>query len=939
MTASTTNSDGTSTSGPDEVLAFERYRLHVRRRILLEHGQPIRLGSRALAILIVLAREAGRIVPKRELQKRVWQNVFIEDGTLRVHVSALQRLLGESESGGRYLENVPGHGYRLVVAVTRLTEAEAAAPPASAPATATALWSPPRASSVPAMSRIIGRRQIIARIAESLMERRLVTLTGAAGGGKTTVAVGVAETSAAEYPQGIFFVDLASVAEPGLVSRTLASSLGIAAMTTDPLPEILAYLKDRAALVVLDNCEHVVEVAAQLTQAMLAQASRVRILATSREPLEVPGEWVHRVAPLEVPAQESSARGAQLLAYSAVQLFVERARAASDIEFDDASLRMAADLCRRLGGNPLAIEITAARVDLLGLQGLVASLDQGLHLAIGGSRVASPRHRTLRKTLDWSYELLPPAEQVIFRRLAVFSSSFDLESATAVVEESPARTGDVFEFLFQLASKSLIVVDTTGEKILYRMLEIPRAYALARLRESGELNATRARHTRMWCTIGAAAVYAQIRGGADWTALFNRCLEDLRAAIQWAFSSAAHTPVDSKLRLFSLWFEFVLAAECAGWQRWKPIAMQLTLAAGDSAGRLAAVLDEMPQHIKGPIRVLTVADQIGASGEHSERATLWSLWVEHLVKRDFRIAINISEAFQDHNSPHEPAPMLDELLAVTHHYAGRLELARRHAERALANSLHTDSRPEELPRECHIRAILARTFWLQGFPDAAMAAARRSVQAGQACGNAQLRGMSLLVAIALASAFGYQKERDSLLAALREHAHRNAIEYYQLWVACLDAIDTKGTIPAEHLESPWVSPDPLESSQYVDVLAAVGEHLVSPDTIVRAEHGRGGWLTAEVLRVKADRMLLARGAAAFDEAEAILQFALRTARAQGALAWEIKVATSLARLWSAREYNIEAYELLSSVYSRYTEGFQTTDLVKTADLMRQLRPS
>jgi predicted ATPase/DNA-binding winged helix-turn-helix (wHTH) protein len=923
----------------DEVLVFERYQLNIRRRLLLENGQAVRLGSRALAILIVLAQQAGNIVTKRELQNRIWHDIVVEDGTLRVHIAALQRALGESDGGGRYVENIPGHGYRFVAEVTRRTEARTEAPRARAAEQPTPHPIPPEATSIPAIGRIIGRARTIAALAASLPERRLVTLTGPGGGGKTTVAVGVAETSLSHYPQGIFFVDLAPVAEPRMVPGALAAALGIATVSNDPMPPILSFLRQRNALLVLDNCEHVVEAVAQLATSVLIGAPRVHILATSREPLGVAREWVHRLAPLETPPLEPTSSNEQILSYPAIQLFVERARASCEIEFDAAALLLVADLCRRLGGNPLAIEITAARVDLLGLHGLAASLEQGLHLSIGGSRVAVDRHRTLRKTLDWSYELLAPEEQVTFRRLAVFSGSFGLESAAAVASDNKAYSSDVFESLLHLASKSLVVADATGEKILYRLLEIPRAYALEKLRASGEFEATRTRHIQMWCTIGAAEMYAQTRRGTDWAPIFNRSLDDLRSAIHWSFSSRAPIPLDCRMRLFCLWFEFVLAAECAGWQDWKRIATSLNMAGYESAGRLARVLDEMPQHFKGSIPALTGAApaDTGATGTH--RTALWSLWIELLVKRDFRIAINISAAFRDRTEPsHESAPMLDGLLAVAHHYAGRQSLARHYAERAVSNiSSQGEPGAAELPQLCHMRTILARSLWLLGLPDSAMAAARRSIVEAQLCGNAHLLGLSLIVNVILAAGSGFAGESNGLLNSLREHAAAQGLEYFQLWIGCLEAIIARRAGQGEPEELSMLSPDPLESSQYVDVLAAVDEQLVSPDTIIRTQQGRGGWVAAEVLRVKAQRLLRAQGAAAFDDAEAILLRALEIAREQGALAWELKVAMSLARLWSMRQNNEKAREILSGVYARYTEGIHTTNLLKAAELLQSLK--
>jgi predicted ATPase/DNA-binding winged helix-turn-helix (wHTH) protein len=909
------------------VLCFERYQLHLRRRVLLDNGRPVALGSRALTILTMLAQHAGEMVPKRELQRRLWQNVMVEDGTLRVHIAALQKVLGESQAGGRCIENIPGQGYRLVVPVTSLTEAEALE------RSPTLVWRPPRATAIPNLNRIIGRTRTLSLVAASLGERQLVTLTGAGGAGKTTVALGVAETSAAQYPDGIFFVDLAAVTEDRLVAGTLAAGLGIATLAPDPVPCICTFLRARQALVVLDSCEHVVEAIAPLVRSVLSEAPAVRILATSREPLAITGEWVHRVAPLEFPARRAVEGCESLLAYSAVQLFVERAQASSEVKFDLQALQVVAELCRRLGGNPLAIEITAARVALLGLKGLLASLEQGLHLSIGGSRVAVARHRSLRKTLDWSYELLPPVEQAIFRRLAVFRGPFDLNRAVAVVSNGTDAT-EVFEALLQLSSKSLIVADSSGQKILYRLLDTARAYAAEQLRAAGELHATHDRHTRMWCTLGTADVYSQLQHGAAWAVIFNENLDDLRATLQWNFSAQAEAPIGSKLRLLSLWYEFVLAAEYSGWTQWRPVV--LSVLEPEYAKPLISVLDRTADCALSPIEVLTVTSQTDAQHPGTQREASWSLWIEHLVRRDFRVALELADAFRDLPPPRTPSTMLDELLAVIYYYAGELEPACRHAERALTQlGPAADRDPATPSRECQLHLILMRALWLRGLPELALAVARCGLAAGKASGNAHLRGLSLLGAISLTHLAGRQSECHAMLATLREHADSQRLEHFQLWVSCMEEI-LKHTDAAEEPLITMLSPEPWESSRAVDSFATVAPIMMIRDTSLGVEHARGGNLTAEILRVKAELLWRAQGDAAFEQTQSILQRALQIARAQQALIWELRVAMSLARLLSTRGQRSEAHELLAAVYALFREGHQTPDLLSAARLLQSL---
>jgi len=872
--------------GVTEVFVFGRYRLDVQRRSLFRDGQRVRVGSRAVMILIILVQEAGQIVSKRELRARVWSGIVIEDGTLRVHVAALQKILGESDDGVRHVENVPGHGYRLVVPVSR----ESCEPPETAgPLQST----PSRAfpsTELPTVSHsIIGRTQVVAAIATSLPEHRWVTITGPGGVGKTTVALGVMEELASYYPHGIYFVDLAAVTEPRLVSGALASALGLRTPVTDRLPDILAFLREHSCLVVLDNCEHLIEAAAQLARSLLQAAPQVHLLATSREPLDVPGERVHRLAALESPPREGRRSREALQAYPAVELFMRRALARGEIEFTEQDLLRVADLCRRLEGNPLAIEIAAARVDLLGLRGLAASLEQGLHLSIEGRRMSVERHRTLRATLDWSYRLLSAEEQSTFRRLAVFSGAFDLQSAIAVVADETADAVAVFKTLIHLTGKSLLVADPSGDRVLYRLLDTSRLYGLEKLRESDELAVIRTRHARLWCTMGVRDVYSELGGRQQWR----------------EFTTDVSHPMDR---------EFL--------------------------ARLDVIFDQHPGQRcpAGFAGVPAVAGQAGASASGPWRIARWAVCVEELIQHDFRIAINISAVFHDSaDARQESTPLMDQLLTAVHLFAGRLPQARYHAERVLSREYSDEeSQAARALQRSHVLLNLSRTLWLLGLPQAALTTARRGVVEAEGCGCAYLAAANLATTALLAHSSGDGEELQSTLDRLRAYAQHPALECFQLWVACLDASAGRRGPDGAVAEISRVASDLSKSSHYSDLLFPVHEELVTPAAIVRAEQGIGGVMAPESLRVKAERMLGARGAEAASEAEAILRVALATAHCQGALLWELRTVMSLARLLRTRERLRDAHALLVGVCRRYTEGFQTADFVAAEELLLEL---
>ena len=476
-------------NGGPACFSFGPFQLIPTQRLLLDGEKPLRLGSRALDILIALVERRGELVSKEELMARVWPKMFVEPANLTVHVAAVRRVLGDGRNGNRYLVNIPGRGYRFVAPVT-VVENEMPPLPQLQPIVASG------ANNLPAqITRLVGRAEALRTLASQLSQERFVTIVGPGGVGKTSVALAVAEAVAPDFEHGVWRVDLAQLSDPRLVPGALAFVQGQEAVSDNQIPSLVEQLRGKRMLLVLDNCAHVVEAAASLAGSILRGAPGVRILATSREPLRVEGERRHRLSPLEVPSASAPLTAAEALGFSAIELFVQCAAARLDeFELRDRDVSIVVDLCRKLDGLPLAIEFAAGQIDTFGVRGLSARLAGGLQLLSGGYRTALPRHQTLRAMLDASYDRLPESERIIFRRLSIFDDEFSLEAANKVAAGGEVAAAEVIDHVANLARKSLVTANVFGKEPLYRMLETTRCYALEKLQESGEFDAVAHRH-------------------------------------------------------------------------------------------------------------------------------------------------------------------------------------------------------------------------------------------------------------------------------------------------------------------------------------------------------------------------------------------------------------------------------------------------------------
>jgi predicted ATPase/DNA-binding winged helix-turn-helix (wHTH) protein len=462
-------------------LRFGPFELSIGERALLRDGRALPLGGRALDILTYLANRPGEVIAKQELMGHVWSDVTVEEGSLRVHVAAIRKALGDGQFGNRYIANIKGRGYSFVGTVVSL-----------------AGGTENRNDKFPPQGRLhvrptmmIGRETVVSGVGDKLRNERFVTLLGPGGIGKTTIALAVARAVAEKFAGKVYFVDLESLTDPRDVAAAVATSLGLALKSKDPGLELVDLVRSQKLLIVLDSCEHVIETVALLAEQLYQESEQIHLLTTSRELLKVRGEHCCRVPPLDFPPDGSEQTANAVLRYPAVQLLARRVAArAGGFVLTDEEAPFVAEMCRKLDGIPLAIELAAGQVAALGLKNTVARLEL-LKLT---HRSAVARHQTLRATLDWSYNLLSDGERVVLRRIGPFVGYFTLEGARHVAGALGIGTAEIFDGIAGLVEKSLLATRIDETQAQYRLLDTTRAYALEKLEEHAEVDVVLRRH-------------------------------------------------------------------------------------------------------------------------------------------------------------------------------------------------------------------------------------------------------------------------------------------------------------------------------------------------------------------------------------------------------------------------------------------------------------
>ncbi|HWX26309.1 MAG TPA: winged helix-turn-helix domain-containing protein, partial [Steroidobacteraceae bacterium] len=943
---------------PETSFSFGPFRLLPRQHLLLQDDKPVSLGSRAFEILIALVEHAGELLDKDALEARAWPGLTVEESNLRAQITALRRVLAQGGTGESYVTTVPGRGYRFVAPVGR-SAGEAVQQQVAH-----------RRNNLPGrLTRPIGRAEVIAMVSNRLQRRRFITITGPAGIGKTTVALAVADKLMASYQDGAWFVDLAPVSDPSLVASALASLLGVGIRSEDPFPALTSFVRDKSMLFLFDTCEHVVQASAKLAEELLKAAPNVHILATSRVPLRAEDERVQRLSPLEIAPPSAALTAAEALAYPAVQLFVERASASADgYELTEADAPLVAQICRQLDGIALAIELAAGRLGAFGVRGVAARLDNRFQLLTQGRSTALPRHQTLRAALDWSYELLSEAERVVMRRLGVFAGQFTMEAANAVVGYGTIAASIVDECVANLVDKSLVTADVGAAVVYYRLSDTARAYALDKATESDEFPTLAERHARCQLLLfEAAKADYDLQATYDWLSTYVGQIDDLRSALDWAFSPSGNATVGIALTAAAvpLWFEMSLMQECRSRAEHALAVLDEGTGKDDKLRmQLYAAVAWAQMYTTGAVRdvraawiaTLEIAEALDDT-DYSLRA-LWGHLAACCNRGEFVDALSLAKRFcivAESSADANDRLVGDRLMGEVSYFLGEQSTARRHLERMLSSYVTPTRRSEvrrfQFDQRMAARMRLAQVLWLQGFSDQALHGLKTSIEEVISLNHApSLWNVLAQAACPVALRAGDLTAAERYTTMLLQQTIRDSGDIWRVYGGCYEGelLIRQGNLVAG-LPRLRANVNQLRQDGFVryltaflgvlaEALVASGDILQAITTIdealVRSERSGEGWCKPELLRIKG--MLSFQSNPALTIAEDLFVKSIELARTQGALAWELRTSINLAQLRRDQKRVSEAYGLLRSVYGRFGEGHGTSDLKAAKNLLDEL---
>lgn len=941
---------------PERIFYFGPFRLSTATRLLFEGERIVRLGGKAIAILIALVERAGELVTKDELIAVAWPDTLVVEANLTVQVAALRRALGEDASANQYILNSPGRGYRFVAPIKASEEKHH-------------FDDKPIATekhNLPAqLTRLIGRDQTLLAMKRKLVDGRLLSIVGPPGVGKTAIALRFAEINLRQFRDGVWWIDLGSITDPSLIPSVLASALPGDVRASDALSGLATALRYKSLLLVFDNCEHLIDGAAAAINELLRAGPAIRIVTTSREPFRIEGEQVYRLPPLEVPPSSANPDPNDLMAYPAIQLFVERAAAiANGLELTDANAAYAAKICRELDGNPLAIEIAAARADAFGIKGLAARFENRTHLLSESHRGTLPRHRTLATALEWSYQLLSAREQYVLRCLGIFAGSFTLDAAVAVI---PAENqDDTASILADLVCKSLLSVDVGQEDMRFRLLEITKAFALAKLVEEPERNLLAARLANHLVELLGVCADRPRDTHTQRAVLLE--LDNVRGILNWAFSPGGQKQCGIALTSAAMpvWLESSLLTECIGWTTKAIDALETGAENKRDEMILKAAFGLATMYTEGMTsrsqQALTTAIELAERLKDRQWELRARLGLTVFLHRrgNQRAALTGTERIEklvaDAGDPVALAMMKSVKSASLFFHADyptALQLAREAHEYFRTYSGASQVSRWGLNHSIYAQCVIARVHWNQGRFDrtiqaclSTQAEAEESRNPTSICQSLSWCGCSLFLML------GELELATVAIERFKQVAEESNIQSYLSSAIGFEGrlLFLKGDLEAaERMLRVALAKlgDAQYDNLYIPFLSRLAELLVtdnrpeeallaSAESLDRTKVTDALWLLPDALRIHGDVLAALEGSHS-QSAETHLRQSIEASIQQGSLGWELRSAESLAALLALQERHDEAIFVLSGILGKFVEGFETASFQRATAQLRALK--
>jgi predicted ATPase/DNA-binding winged helix-turn-helix (wHTH) protein len=935
---------------------FGPFELNVAERSLKKANHVLPLGGRAYDILIALLENAGEVVGKAELIARAWPDVTVEEGSLRVHLSALRKALGDGQFGNKYIANIQGHGYSFIAPVTRLS-ADRDNDSASAGVS----------NLPPALGRMVGRENIVREIEGWLQtEQRLITILGAGGMGKTTVALSVGHGALADFSGAVSFADLSTVSDQEHLIGAIASAVGLDSQLVGPKEALLNFLRPRRALVILDSCEHLIRQTAEIADYIFQNAPDIYMLATSREALHVPGERVLHLCPLDCPPEQPGLTASEVLAYPAARLFAQRVSARrGDFSLGDDEAPMVAEICRKLDGIALAIELAAGRAAVFGVGNTVARLGSRLDLLKFGRRTANPRHQTLRATLDWSHDHLSEVERVVLRRVAIFAGNFTLEAALEVAQETGIGQSEIVDAVVTLADKSLIGMSSNARETFYRLLDTTRSYAFEKLVVSGEHHSIAERHAN--CSIqllekNRVDIFdlQPTEGPVD---SLRDYLGNIRAALEWSFGPDGNDR--TAIRLAAAASQFFLAMsffmECRGWME-----RAIDRIAADCDPR-----DQMEIHASLALSLMFTAGNSERVRESFDTALMFAERLEDTHQKlrllsglsmylhrtidavgSLEVALRAESVAKKTENPEDTA-LADAMLGAAYYMLADHVRAPKHLERALHGS-PVSQRFNATQYLFDLRSTslfnLTRSHWFAGNLDKAAVYAERTIEEAGRSNHPIALCRAFILTMPFYFWIGHLGQVEKSLSELEITAEKYSLEPFRAVAMGLrgrhlirvgqtmdgirllqDSLEKLRVLRYEMLVTDFVSELAVslaKQNERTEALALIDASIVTQLRSKRPLHLPALFLAKGTALVSGEARQISSAQECFEEA-------MTLAGQQSALSFELRAGLELARLLIDRGQARRAHDLISPIYSRFSEGLTTPDLILAGQVLEQ----